>query len=220
MRNLVIYELENDSSRTCGRSAPGSGGPPVRLPNASLPQLSGLALALGVVVGGSIVTEYAFSYPGIGRLIFQAISNKDYFLLQGIFIFIIIGVLVANFIINIVYSCGSADPPAHAGRVVMSALKGRSPVPAVVGGPAPEPAAPVPPRRRREFLYYALHNSKLVFGLSLELVFVLAAIFGPVISPHNVTDSSPATGLRRDSTGSARTTSATTCSPRWSTACR
>ena len=71
----------------------------------------------------------------------------------------------------------------------MSALKGSSPVPAaVVGGPAPVPAAPVPPRRRSEFLYYALHNSKLVFGLSLELVFVLAAIFGPVISPHNMTD--------------------------------
>jgi peptide/nickel transport system permease protein len=37
------------------------------------------------------------------RAIFQAISNQDYFLLQGIFIFIIIGVLVANFIIDIVY---------------------------------------------------------------------------------------------------------------------
>jgi peptide/nickel transport system permease protein len=68
-----------------------------------LPQLSGLALALGVVIGGNIVTEYAFSYPGLGRLIFQAISNQDYFLLQGIFIFIIIGVLVANFIIDIIY---------------------------------------------------------------------------------------------------------------------
>ena len=56
-----------------------------------------------MVVGGSIVTEYAFSCPGIGRLMFQAISNQDYFLLQGIFIFIIIGVLVANFIIDIVY---------------------------------------------------------------------------------------------------------------------
>jgi len=71
----------------------------------------------------------------------------------------------------------------------MSALKGSSPAPvAVVGGPAPEPAAPAPPRRRGEFLYYALHNSKVIFGLSLELVFVLAAIFGPIISPHNMTD--------------------------------
>jgi peptide/nickel transport system permease protein len=43
-------------------------------------------------------------------------------------------------------------------------------------------------RRRREFLHYALHNKKLVFGLSLETLFVAGAIFGPVISPHNTTD--------------------------------
>ncbi len=104
MRNLVIYELENDSSRYL--RALGAKERVVRryaYRSASLPQLSGLALALGVVIGGNIVTEYAFSYPGLGRLIFQAISNQDYFLLQGIFIFIIIGVLVANFIIDIIY---------------------------------------------------------------------------------------------------------------------
>ena len=42
--------------------------------------------------------------------------------------------------------------------------------------------------RRSDLLYYALHNKKLVLGLSLEAVFVLAAIFGPLISPHNMTD--------------------------------
>jgi peptide/nickel transport system permease protein len=104
MRNLVIYELENDSSRYL--RALGANERVIRryaYRNASLPQLSGLALALGVVVGGNIVTEYAFSYPGLGHLIFEAISNEDYFLLQGIFIFIIIGVLIANFVIDIVY---------------------------------------------------------------------------------------------------------------------
>jgi peptide/nickel transport system permease protein len=104
MRNLVIYELENDSSRYL--RALGASERVIRryaYRNASLPQLSGLALALGVVVGGNIVTEYAFGYPGLGHLIFEAISNEDYFLLQGIFIFIIIGVLVANFVIDIVY---------------------------------------------------------------------------------------------------------------------
>jgi peptide/nickel transport system permease protein len=104
MRNLVIYELENDSSRYL--RALGAKERVIRryaYRNASLPQLSGLALALGVVVGGNIVTEYAFSYPGLGHLIFLAISNEDYFLLQGIFIFIIIGLLVANFVIDIVF---------------------------------------------------------------------------------------------------------------------
>ncbi len=104
MRNLVIYELENDSSRYL--RALGARERVVRryaYRNASLPQLSGLALQLGVVVGGNIVTEIAFQYPGLGRLLYQAISNKDYFLLQGIFIFIIVGVLVANFIIDLVF---------------------------------------------------------------------------------------------------------------------
>jgi peptide/nickel transport system permease protein len=104
MRNLVIYELENDSSRYL--RALGASERVIRryaYRNASLPQLSGLALALGVVIGGNIVTEIAFQYPGLGHLIYTAITNKDYFLLQGIFIFIIFGVLLANFIIDLVF---------------------------------------------------------------------------------------------------------------------
>ena len=70
----------------------------------------------------------------------------------------------------------------------MSALKGSAPIGTLTtGGPAP-PLTAAPRRRRRETLYYALHNKKLIFGLSLELVFVLLAVFGPVISPHNMTD--------------------------------
>ncbi len=104
MRNLVIYELENDSSRYL--RALGARERVVRryaYRNASLPQLLGLALALGVVIGGNIVTEIAFHYPGLGYLIFNAIENNDYFLLQGIFIFIVMGVLIANFIIDLVF---------------------------------------------------------------------------------------------------------------------
>jgi peptide/nickel transport system permease protein len=104
MRNLVIYELETDYARYL-RSL-GASQRLVRkyaYRNAVLPQLSGLALALGVVIGGNIVTEIVFHYPGLGLLIYNAVTNQDYFLLQGIFLFIIIGVLVANFIIDIVY---------------------------------------------------------------------------------------------------------------------
>jgi peptide/nickel transport system permease protein len=104
MRNLVIYELENDSSRYL--RALGASERLVRryaYRNASLPQLSGLALALGVVIAGNIVAEIAFQYPGLGYLIFQAIGNEDYFLLQGIFIFIVAGVLIANFVIDLIY---------------------------------------------------------------------------------------------------------------------
>jgi peptide/nickel transport system permease protein len=116
MRNLVIYELENDSSRYL--RALGASERLIRryaYRNASLPQLSGLALQLGVVVGGNIVTEIAFHYPGLGLLLYNAITDEDYFLLQGIFIFIIVGVLVANFIIDLVYI--AVDPRTRTSMV-------------------------------------------------------------------------------------------------------
>jgi peptide/nickel transport system permease protein len=75
--------------------------------------MSGLALALGLVVSGAIVTEIVFGYPGIGTLILTAIQNRDYFLLQGIFLFIIVGVLIANFIVDIAYVI--VDPRTRTG---------------------------------------------------------------------------------------------------------
>jgi peptide/nickel transport system permease protein len=78
-----------------------------------LPQLTGLALSLGVIVAGALVTEVVFLYPGLGYLALQAIQTQDVFLLQGIFLFIIIGVLVANFIIDIVYVM--VDPRTRVG---------------------------------------------------------------------------------------------------------
>jgi len=114
MRNMIIYELEADYAHYLEAL-----GAPRRLVrqyafrNAVLPQLSGLALQLGVIVAGALSTEIVFSYPGIGYLILMAIQNQDYFLLQGCFFFIIIGVLLANFIIDIVYII--ADPRTRIG---------------------------------------------------------------------------------------------------------
>jgi len=104
MRNMIIYELEADYSHYLEAL-----GAPHRLirryafNNAILPQVTGLALQLGVIVAGALATEIVFSYPGIGYLILQAIQNQDYFLLQGCFLFIIIGVLIANFLIDVAY---------------------------------------------------------------------------------------------------------------------
>ena len=104
MRNMIIYELEADYSNYLAAL-----GAPTRLVrkyayrNALLPQITGLALALGAVVAGAIVVEIVFSYPGLGTLTLGAIQNRDYFLIQGIFLFLIIGVLIANFIIDIAY---------------------------------------------------------------------------------------------------------------------
>jgi peptide/nickel transport system permease protein len=104
MRNLIIYELESDYSRYLSSLGTPSGL--IRryaYRNALLPQLTGLALSLGVIVAGALVTEVVFSYPGLGYLTLQAIINQDYFLLQGVFLFVIVGVLVANFLIDIAY---------------------------------------------------------------------------------------------------------------------
>ena len=114
MRNLIIYELEADYSHYLE-----SLGAPRRLVrgyayrNALLPQLTGLALQLGVIVSGALVTEIVFSYPGLGYLILQAINNQDFFLIQGAFLFIIIGVLLANFLVDIVYVM--VDPRTRTG---------------------------------------------------------------------------------------------------------
>ena len=104
MRNMIIYELEADYSNYLAAL-----GAPTKLVrkyayrNALLPQITGLALALGAVVAGAIVVEIVFSYPGLGTLTLSAIQNRDYFLIQGIFLFLIVGVLIANFIIDITY---------------------------------------------------------------------------------------------------------------------
>lgn len=104
MRNLIIYELEADYSHYLeALGAPRKLVRKYAFGNAVLPQITGLALALGVIVAGALVTEIVFSYPGIGYLILQAILNQDYFLLQGCFLFIIVGVLIANFAIDIAY---------------------------------------------------------------------------------------------------------------------
>jgi peptide/nickel transport system permease protein len=114
MRNMIIYELEADYSHYLEAL-----GAPRRLVrayafrNAILPQLTGLALQLGVIVAGAVVTEVVFSYPGIGYLLLAAIQNQDYFLIQGCFLFIIIGVLVANFAIDIAYVV--VDPRTRTG---------------------------------------------------------------------------------------------------------
>jgi peptide/nickel transport system permease protein len=104
MRNMIIYELEADYSHYLeALGAPRKLIRKYAFNNAVLPQITGLALQLGVVVAGALATEVVFAYPGIGYLILQAIHNQDYFLLQGCFLFVVIGVLLANFIIDVAY---------------------------------------------------------------------------------------------------------------------
>lgn len=71
--------------------------------NAMLPQITGLALSLGQIFSGAIITEIVFGYPGLGMLLFRAITNGDYNLIMGITILSIIGITTAILIVDLTY---------------------------------------------------------------------------------------------------------------------
>lgn len=71
--------------------------------NAILPQTTALALALGQIFSGAVLVEVIFGYPGIGALLFQAIQENDFFLIQGVVFTVIVGLGFATFLIDILY---------------------------------------------------------------------------------------------------------------------
>lgn len=73
------------------------------LRNAFLPVYTNLMMTLGTLIGGAVVIETVFSYPGIGSLLYDAVNARDFILLQGLFLFITLGIIVANIIADITY---------------------------------------------------------------------------------------------------------------------
>lgn len=71
--------------------------------NALLPQITSLALSLGHVVSGALLVEIIFQYPGIGTLLFKAVSGFDYFTIYGIVFFIIVSVGLATLLLDLTY---------------------------------------------------------------------------------------------------------------------
>src|SRR5216683_195137 len=116
MRNMMVSTLSDDyvvAAEAKGlRSSRVMIGYAAR--NAVLPSLSGFAISLGFVVSGSIVMEQVFNYPGIGNILYQAIINDDYALMQGIFLVITLTVLAANLIVDLLY--GVIDPRTRLSR--------------------------------------------------------------------------------------------------------
>lgn len=115
MRSMAIYELNADYvkySRFMGIKD----SKIVRyvFRNAMLPQITGLALSIGTMVGGALVAEIIFSYPGLGSTILTAVLGQDYPLISAATLIITIMVLTANFVIEIVY--GILDPRIKAAQ--------------------------------------------------------------------------------------------------------
>jgi peptide/nickel transport system permease protein len=71
--------------------------------NAMLPSVTAFGMSLGFIVGGALLTEVVFAYPGVGYQLLSAVQNLDYPLMQGLFLTITTAVLVANFFVDIVY---------------------------------------------------------------------------------------------------------------------
>ena len=71
--------------------------------NAMLPQATGLAISLGHIVGGALITEVIFGYPGLGWLIYDAITSIDFPVIQGGVLLIVFSVALANFAIDMIY---------------------------------------------------------------------------------------------------------------------
>lgn len=106
MRNMMLTVLDEDYVMV----AQAKGLPNKRVlwryaaRNAVLPQLQSFALSIGFIVGGTIVMEMVFSYPGVGKLLLDATNAKDYALMQGVFLVITLSVLVANVLADIAYA--------------------------------------------------------------------------------------------------------------------
>ena len=76
--------------------------------NAILPNIAGFALAIGYVVAGALVMEIVFSYPGVGYQLYQAVTNDDVPMMQGVFLAISATVLLACLLSDLLYVL--ADP--------------------------------------------------------------------------------------------------------------
>ena len=115
MRSMSIYELNADYvkyARFMGIKDRKIIGYVFR--NAMLPQITGLALAIGTMVGGNLMAEIIFSYPGLGYTLLNGVMGQDYPLISASTLILTVMVLTANFIIEILY--GFIDPRIKAAQ--------------------------------------------------------------------------------------------------------
>ena len=81
--------------------------------NAILPQVTGLNLRLNELIGATIIIEYVFNYPGLGRIIVESATSQNYPLIVGSFVIIILVTVIGNFLLDVLY--GLIDPRIRTG---------------------------------------------------------------------------------------------------------
>jgi ABC-type dipeptide/oligopeptide/nickel transport system permease component len=106
VRTSMLEELNQDYVRTARAKGLSEGTVVYRhaLRNAMIPVITVLGLQFGALLAGAIVTEKIFSWPGIGRLTIDAISNRDYYVVQGCILAIGLTYVAVNFLTDLVYS--------------------------------------------------------------------------------------------------------------------
>jgi peptide/nickel transport system permease protein len=108
--------LHNDHVRTA-RAKGLAEGPVVRrhvLRNALIPVVTVLGIQLGQLLGGAVITEAIFQWPGLGQLIVKAINDRDYAVVQGTMLFLVVVFVAVNLLVDLSY--GLLDPRIRAGR--------------------------------------------------------------------------------------------------------
>ncbi len=106
MRNSLIDVLDEDYI-SFARSKGATDSYIMRrhaMPNAELPMISLIAVNLGLTVGGAVLTEVVFNWPGVGLLIYDSINARDYPVLQAAFIVVAIAIVLANVVADVLYS--------------------------------------------------------------------------------------------------------------------
>ncbi len=115
MRSMAVYELGSDYvNYNRGLGVRDSITVRYIFRNAMLPQFTGLALSIAALISGGLITELVFSYPGLGTLLFTAIGQNDYPVIQAITLIITLAVLIANFAVDVL--TGFIDPRIRAAQ--------------------------------------------------------------------------------------------------------
>jgi peptide/nickel transport system permease protein len=115
MRSMAVYELGSDYVNY-NRGLGVRDAMTVRyiFRNAMLPQFTGLGLSIAALITGGLIIELVFSYPGLGTLLFNAIGQNDYPVIQAITLLITLAVLIANFTVDVL--TGFIDPRIRAAQ--------------------------------------------------------------------------------------------------------
>lgn len=110
VRSSVLDALGDDYIRTARSKGLRESAVVIRhvLPNAFIPVVTVLGLQIGRLVGGAVVIETVFAWPGVGRLMLQSVQNRDYTVVQGVLLLLVTAFILANLITDILY--GVLDP--------------------------------------------------------------------------------------------------------------